>query len=160
MPGAESGGGYLLFVCHSPSANTVRLRDVAAAAMHDAAGGELDIRVRAPLAADAADVRGSAGVLIGSTENFGDMAGLSKDFFERIYYPCLEHTHGLPVALYVRAGQDGRGAVERIGRITTGLGWRYVAEPLVLRGKFSAEFDARVAELAGTLAAGVAAGIF
>ena len=57
------------------------------------------------------DVLTANAVIIGTTENFGYMSGLIKDFFERIYYPCLEKTQALPWALYVRAGKDGAGAL-------------------------------------------------
>ena len=88
------------------------------------------------------------------------MAGLIKDFFERIYYPCLEAKQGLPLALYIRAGEDGRGTRASIEKIVTGLRWKMIAEPLILRGAYRPEFKAEVAELAMTLAAGLEAEIF
>ena len=114
----------------------------------------------APLEAGANDVEWCDGILIGTTENFGDMAGLIKDFFERIYYPCLESTQGLPAALYIRAGEDGRGTRKSIGKITTGLRWKYVCDPLIMRGKYDASFDEQVAEVAMTIAAGLDAEIY
>ena len=62
------------------------------------------------------DVLTANAVIIGTTENFGYMSGLIKDFFERIYYPCLEKTQALPWALYVRAGKDGAGALRAVVR--------------------------------------------
>ena len=150
----------LLFVVHAPSENTRALRDAAVAAIEGLALDRLELRVRAPPEAAAADVEECDGILIGTTENFGYMAGLIKDFFERIYYPCLESRQGLPVALYIRAGEDGRGTRESIGRITTGLRWKYVGEPLILRGRYRSGFEDQVAELAMTLAAGLDAAIF
>lgn len=150
----------LLFVVHAPSANTRNLRDAAVSAIEGLALGGIDLLVRAAPEATADEVNACHGLLIGTTENFGYMAGLTKDFFERIYYPCLESKQGLPIALYIRAGEDGRGTRESIGRITTGLRWKYVSDPLVLRGKFKPDFKDQVAELAATLAAGLDAGIF
>ena len=150
----------LLFVCHIPSENTIALRDAAVQAIEQFDIAKLELRVRAPLDANAADVDWCDGILIGSTENFGYMAGRIKDFFERIYYPCLESSQGLPVALYIRAGEDGRGTRESIGRITTGLRWKYISDPLILRGKYQPGFEDQVAELAMTMAAGLDAGIF
>ena len=150
----------LLFVCHCPSANTQQLRDAAVAAIEAMELDALELRTKAPLEADASDIEWCDGVLIGTTENFGYMAGLIKDFFERIYYPCLESNEGLPVALYIRAGEDGRGTRDSIGRITTGLRWKYIDEPLILRGDWQDEFPEQVAELAMTIAAGLDAGIY
>lgn len=150
----------LLFVCHAPSDRTRKLRDAALAAI---AGLELDgleLRDLDSLDAGPTDVDWCDGLLLGTTENFGYMAGRTKDFFERIYYPCLETKQGLPVALYIRAGEDGRGTREAIGRITTGLRWQYVDEPLILRGTYDDAFAGQVAELAMTIAAGLDAGIF
>ncbi len=150
----------LLFVCHIPSKNTIELRDAAVQAIEKLGIAGLELRVRAPLDANADDVDWCDGILIGTTENFGYMAGRIKDFFERIYYPCLESSQGLPMALYIRAGEDGRGTRESIGRITTGLRWKYIADPIILRGKYQPEFKDEVADLAMTLAAGLDAGIF
>ena len=150
----------LLFVSHIPSENTIELRDVAVQAIEQLGIADLELRVRAPLDASADDVDWCDGILIGTTENFGYMAGRIKDFFERIYYPCLESCQGLPVALYIRAGQDGRGTRESIGRITTGLRWKYISDPLILRGDYQPGFKEQVAELAMTMAAGLDADIF
>lgn len=150
----------LLFVCHAPSPNTEALRDAAVAAIRGLDLDGLDVVVREPRRADAADVRECDGILLGTTENFGYMAGLTKDFFERIYYACLDETVGLPVGLYIKAGEDGRGTRESIGRITTGLRWKSIDEPLILLGKHDPGFDEQVAELAMTMAAGIDADIF
>ena len=99
-------------------------------------------------------------VIIGTTENFGAMSGLIKDFFERIYYDCLDVTQGTPFALYVRAGLDGQGTLDGVQRITSGLKWKLVQEPLLLHGKFSDEFVEQCAALGELVAAGCEAGIF
>jgi len=150
----------LLFVCHAPSTNTARLRDAASQAIDSLELDDFELLVRAPREADARDVQSCQAILLGTTENFGYMAGLTKDFFERIYYPCLEETQGLPAALYIRAGEDGTGTRDSIGRIVTGLRWKYVSEPLVLRGKWDDAFVEQAAELAMTVAAGLDAGIY
>jgi hypothetical protein len=150
----------LLFVVHAPSGNTKALRDAAVCAIEGLDLDDIALRVRASPEAAADDVDWCDGLLIGTTENFGYMAGLTKDFFERIYYPCLESRHGLPIALYIRAGEDGRGTRDSIGRITTGLRWKYICDPLILRGRYTPAFEEQVAELAMTLAAGLDAEIF
>jgi hypothetical protein len=150
----------ILFISHCPSENTVGLRDAAIAAIDSLELKNVKVESKSPLDADAADVNACDGILIGTTENFGDMAGLIKDFLERIYYPCLESTQGLPVGLYIRAGEDGTGTRASVTKITTGLRWKFIAEPLILRGPFTPDFVEPVSELAMTMAAGLNAEIF
>ena len=150
----------ILFVSHCPSENTLELRDSALAAMSSLELENIEIVSKRPLEADAEDVQACDGILLGTTENFGDMAGLIKDFFERIYYPCLESKQGLPIGLYIRAGEDGSGTRASIVKIITGLRWKLIANPLVLRGSYRQEFNDQVAELAMTMVAGLDAEIF
>ena len=106
------------------------------------------------------DVLWANGIILGTTENFGYMSGAIKDFFERIYYPCLEKTEGLPYSLFIRAGNDGAGARTSMERIIKGLAWKAVQEPLICSGDYREEFLASCEELGMTMAAGLEAGIF
>jgi multimeric flavodoxin WrbA len=150
----------VLFVSHCPSDNTAELRDAALRGIEGLTLDNMEVVSKCPLEANAGDVEACDGILIGTTENFGYMAGLIKDFFERIYYPCLESKQGLPFALYIRAGEDGRGTRASIEKITTGLRWKPIAESLILRGPYKPEFKDDVAELAMTMAAGLDSNIF
>ena len=126
----------LLVVSHAPSTNTQRMTD---AVIRGASHADLEcvmVDCLAPLTAVADDVLASDAVILGTTENFGYMSGALKDFFDRIYYPCLEKTEGLPYALFVKGGNDGTGAQDSVERIVTGLRWRAVQPPLVLSGDF------------------------
>ena len=151
----------LLIVAHAPSPNTGRLRDAVADGARSAAdAASVEIVAIAPLAAVPDDVLAAQAVILGTTENLGYMSGALKDFFDRIYYPCLEKTQGLPWAAYIRAGQDGTGTKRGIETIVTGLRWRAVQEPLICRGKFDERFVAQCAELGALMAAGLEAGVF
>jgi multimeric flavodoxin WrbA len=150
----------LLIVSNTPSANTQALTDaVLRGARHEAIGG-VAVRHLAPLRANAEDVLSADALVLGTTENFGYMSGALKDFFDRIYYPCLDHTEGLPYALFVRAGQDGLGTRAAVERIVTGLKWRAVQEALILQGDYQISFAEQCEELGQTMAAGLEAGIF
>lgn len=147
----------LLIVANTPSDNTQALAD---AVTRGAQTSSINVLFCSPLEADSAQVRKADAVIIGTTENFGGMSGLIKDFFERIYYDCIDHTEGMPFALYVRAGLDGQGTLDGVQRITTGLKWKLVQEPLLLHGKFSEDFLTQCEALGELVAAGCEAGIF
>ena len=150
----------LLLVTHCPSKNTAAMRDAVLEGINNPELNSITVRSKSPLQATAEDVMWCNGLLMGTTENFGYMAGRIKDFFERIYYPCLEEKQGLPFALYIRAGLDGQGTISSIERIVTGLRWRYARPPLLCHGEYNPEFLNQCKELGTCFAAGLDAGIF
>ena len=147
----------LLIVANAPSPNTLRLRD----AIHaGAAATGLPTLTLSPEHAGVEQVLQARAIILGTTENFGYMSGLLKDFFERIYYPCLEQTQGLSVALYVKAGNDGQGAVRSVERVITGLRWNLVQPPLIFKGEYQPDFADDCHELGESIAEGLKLGIF
>ncbi|HYG84944.1 MAG TPA: NAD(P)H-dependent oxidoreductase [Azospirillum sp.] len=150
----------LLIVAHAPSPNTLLLRDAVARGARSPDIENVEVAVLAPLQAGPDDVLAAQAIVLGTPENLGYMSGALKDFFDRIYYPCLERTQGLPYALYVRAGHDGTGTRRAVATIATGLRWRPVQEPLVMRGAFQDGFVTQCEELGMLMAAGLEAGIF
>ena len=151
---------HLLVVQHSKTGATRALIEAAMDGMRDPAIAGIECRLLAALEASPEDVRWADALLLGTPENFGYMSGALKYFFDSIYYECLDHTQGLPYALIVKAGNDGRGAVRAIERIVSGLAWRGVADPLVVRGELTGEAREAARELGMTLAAGLEAGVF
>lgn len=149
----------LLIVSHAPSPNTTRLRQAIVDGAHDPNVTQVNCHVIEPLKACAQDVLSCDAIILGTTENLGYMSGALKDFFDRIYYPCLEQKQGLPYALVVRAGHDGTGTCRAVETITTGLRWRAVQPPLVCRGEWKDEFIESVRELGTTVALSLDAGI-
>ena len=119
-----------------------------------------------------ADVLEADGLVFAMPEHLGSMAGPMKDFFDRIYYPCLDRVNGRPWALLVCAGSDGAGTVRQAERIATGLRLRRVVEPVlvitnaqtpeaILAPKTIGDGDlARCEALGALVAAGLAAGIY
>lgn len=150
----------LLIVCNTPSDNTRRLARHCVAGAEDDAIESVAVQFRTPLEAHADDVLQADGIIIGTTENFGYMSGLIKDFFERIYYPCLEEKQGLPYALYIRAGLDGTGTRIGVQKIIAGLRWREIHEPVLLHGDYHDQFTEHTQELGLYMAAGLDNGIF
>lgn len=112
------------------------------------------------------------GYLFATPENLAAVAGLMKDFFDRCYYPALDHIQGRPYATMVCAGSDGHNAARQIARIATGWRLRAAAEPLIvcthaqtpeqiLAPKHIGASDLRSAEeLGAALAAGLSLGVF
>jgi len=150
----------LLIVAHCPSPNTQALRDAVLRGARSPDVEGVEVVVKPPLEAGPDDVLAAQAVILGTPENLGYMSGALKDFFDRVYYPCLERTQGMPYALFVRAGHDGTGTCRAVATITTGLRWRAVQEPLVCRGPFREDFAASCEELGLLMAAGLEAGIF
>jgi multimeric flavodoxin WrbA len=160
----------LLVVWHSHTGGARQMAQAAA----DAARAEDNVEVgllHAPQAC-ADDVLAADGYVFATPENLATMAGLMKDFFDRIYYPALDRINGRPYAAMICAGSDGAGAARQIERIATGLRLKAVAPPLVvithaqtpeaiLAPKTIAPADlARCAELGAGIAAGLATGVF
>ncbi len=155
----------LLVVHHSASGGTARLTERAVAGARqpeivEATGVTVDVRVLGAMEADVDDVLAADGYLLTTPENFGYMSGALKDFFDRTYYPCLDHTRGRPYGLIVKAGDDGSGAVDAVVPLTAGLDWRPVLPPLVVAGELTDQALAAAADLGGSLAGGLAAGIW
>ena len=150
----------LLVVFHSRSGGTEAMTDAVGAGANDDAIEGVEVRVQRAFDTTVDDVRACNGIVLGTPENFGYMAGAIKDFFERIYYPLLDETPGLPYGLFVKASTDGDGAVRSVERIVAGLRWKLVVPPVVVVGDLGPGDLERCEELGATIAAGLEAGMF
>jgi len=160
----------LLIVWHSHTGGSRQMAEAAAKAARGEAGIEVCLQHAA--ATRPADVLAADGYLFVAPENLATVAGLMKDFFDRIYYPVLDRLSGRPYATLICAGSDGSGAARQIERIATGLRLKAVAPPLIVithaqtpeaiqAPKTIGTGDlARCAEIGAGLAAGLVAGVF
>jgi hypothetical protein len=148
----------LLVLFHSQGGSLARMTDaiVRGASRVD----DVAVRVVRALEGGLDDLLWAQAVLFGTPENFGYMSGALKDFFDRTFYPAQGKVSGLPYALFVKAGNDGSGAVTSIERIVRGYPLRAVAEPLVVRGEVTDADLVRCEELGETIAAGLSLGIY
>jgi multimeric flavodoxin WrbA len=160
----------LLIVYHSLTGGTRQMAKAAASA----ASQEPEATVRLLLAADAepADVLAADGYIFATPENLAAMSGRMKDFFDRTYYPALDHLNGRPYATMICAGSDGENAARQIARIATGWRLRAVADPLIICTKaqtpeailapktITPEALERCRELGAAISSGLADGIF
>lgn len=121
---------------------------------------DVEVREKTALEADAEDMLWADGFILGTPENFGYMSGAMKYFLDRIFYQCEDRMSGKPWAMFVRAGNDGTGAISSIRRILTGLAVKEVQEPVLIAGDFDESRLAACEELGLTMAAGLEAGIF
>jgi len=148
----------LLVVHHTPSPGTDDLLGAVRDGASDPAISGVEVVLRPALGATVPDVLGADGYLLGTPANFGYMSGALKDFFDRIYYPCLDATVGRPYGLWVHGNQDTEGAVRSVEAIVTGLRWRRAAATVSVRDRPErADLDA-CRELGAVLAAGLMPG--
>lgn len=160
----------LLVVYHSCTGGTQQMAQAAATGARCEAG--LTVRLETAAATGPQELLAADGYLFACPENLAAMSGVMKDFFDRTYYPVLDHLQGRAYAVMICAGSDGTNAARQIERIATGWRLRDIAPPLIvcthaqtpeeiLRPKLIGAADlARCEELGATLAAGLALGIF
>ena len=150
----------LLIVYHSQSGSTSRMADAVIGGANHPDVDNVVVRVKSALEASADDLLWCDGFILGTPENFGYMSGALKYFLDRVYYECIDKVDGKPYALFVRAGNDGTGAITSVSRILTGLAVREVQDPVLLAGEFDDSRLSECEELGMTMAAGLEAGIF
>lgn len=126
----------------------------------------VDVVVRPALEATAEDVLAADGYVLGSTANFGYMAGAVKHFFDTTFLQVggsLDEQGGAgtsagatarrPFGLYVHGRYDTTGAVRSILSITGALGWRQVAAAHEVLGDVDDAATEAARDLGGTVAA-------
>ena len=159
----------LLVVWHSATGGARQMAEAAARAAFDP---EITVRLLHAPGATADDVLNADGYIFVAPENLAALAGVMKDFFDRVYYPALERINGRAYATLICAGSDGENAARQIARIATGWRLKPIAPPVIvctqaqtpeaiLAPKIIGDADLlRCQEIGATMAAGLAAGIF
>ena len=156
MTSANTKKKRLLIIAHTPSANTTLLAEGLLTGAQDPAIANVEALFKSPFDCDVEDVLSSDALILFTTENFGYMSGALKDFFERVYYPCLGdalRNEAKPYALLIRAGLDGTGTDIAVHKIVSGLKWREVQQTIICKGEHNAGFIDQCRELGLTIAA-------
>ncbi len=83
-----------------------------------------------------------------------------RSLAKKLCEPLFEVDSGHPYALFVRAGNDGSGAITSVRRILAGLSVREVQEPVLIAGNFDKSRLTECEELGMTMAAGLEADVF
>ncbi len=150
----------ILIAYHSQSGNTQKMAETVA----DGAGEIEGVRVVLKKAWDTteSDLIDCDGLIIGSPEYFGTMAGAVKDLFDRTYEKLRGHKRIFrkPYAVFVSAGNDGQGALTQIEKIGLGFQFKKVQETVVVQGPVTEAVLERCKDLGRTMAAGCEAGIY
>lgn len=151
---------HLLIVFHSQSGTTARMAEAVIRGANSADIDGVEVRARPALEADAEDMLWADAFILGTPENFGYMSGAMKYFLDRVYYACEGKLNGRSYALFVRAGNDGTGAISSMQRILAGLAVKEVQEAVLVAGEFDESRLDDCEQLGQTLAAGLEAGVF
>lgn len=149
----------LLIVYHTKNGSTAEMAQaVYRGARHPDIAAEVKLVLAREAGAD--DLLWCDAAVFGTPENFGYMSGAMKDFFDRTYYPLEGKIEGLPYAVFISAGNDGRGALSSLQRIVRGFPMKQVHEPVICRGALTGAALRQCEELGMYMAAGVEAGVF
>jgi multimeric flavodoxin WrbA len=160
----------LLIIWHSRTGGTEQMARAAAGAAATENGTRTILLPAAQTEAE--DLLAADGYIFATPENLAALTGVTKEFFDRSYYPVLGRIEGRPYASLICAGSDGENAARQIARIATGWRLRAVAAPLIIRtGAQTPEAIAapksippggleHCAALGLSLAAGLAMGVF
>ena len=149
----------ILFIHHSPSENTKKLSKLVENKITNVTPN-VNLIILNLIEANTSSFREIDGLIIGTTENFGYMSGLTKDFFDRCYDELKDRTEGLPIIYYVRAGLDGEGCKVALNKILIGLRWKQVLPPLVLKGSWQEDYLKQLEKFVLTFASGIELGIY
>jgi flavorubredoxin len=139
----------VLIVYHSQSGNT----ETMARALSEgaaAAGGTIVLKKAAD--AVARDVMECDVIAIGSPNYFGYMAGMVKDFFDRVWAEIRERMAGRPYVTFGSKGGGGAKAIESVDSICDGLKMTKAFESVLATRQPTPEVLAQCRELGAKLA--------
>lgn len=139
----------VLIVYHTQSGNT----EAMAKAVAEGAGGagaKVDLKKAADT--DDTDLLGCDVVAIGTPNYFSYMAGMVKDFFDRVWPTVREKMKDKPYAVFGSYGGGGMPAIESVEKICNGLGMNRVQDSIGVQREPSEENLAACKELGKKLA--------
>ena len=150
----------ILILYHTQSGNTQKMAEAVAAGAASIENTEVVLKKAKDATIE--DLISCDGLVIGSPEYFGYMAGLIKDFFDRTYEPAKGKPKIVkkPYTIFISAGNDGRNARYQIERICLGYSFKKVYEPLILRDLPEKEGLKKCRKMGQTIAAGCDLGIY
>ncbi len=139
----------VLIVYHSQSGNTEEMAKAVADAAK-AAGATVTLKKAAD--ANANDLMACDIVAIGTPNYFGYMAGMVKDFFDRVWATVREKMANKPYVTFGSKGGGGGQGVESVERICDGIKMVKAADAVLATRKPSEEVLAQCRDLGKKLA--------
>lgn len=150
----------ILIVYHSQTGRTKAMAEAVARGAGSIEGASAVLKRASETGLE--DLLECSGLVIGSPEYFGYMAGAVKDLFDRTYEAARgrREVFRKPYCVFVSAGNDGSGALSSIERICLGYQFKKVAAPVISKAEIRGEVLEACEELGRTIAAGCEAGIY
>ena len=113
----------------------------------------VEVRAVDALAVTSADMLAADGYLLATPANLGYISGAMKHAFDTTYNDVIDVTRGRPFGALVHGESDTTGALLAITKITTGLRWQCVMEPVSVPGPVGDDHLAACAEAGAVVAA-------
>jgi len=139
----------ILIVYHTQSGNTEAM---AKAVAEGAKGAGATVVLKKAPEASADDVLSADIVAIGTPNYFGYMAGMIKDFFDRVWATIRDKVADKPYVTFGSKGGGGAQALESVERICDGLKMVRAAEGVMATRQPTPEVIAQCKELGKKLA--------
>lgn len=125
----------LLIVHHTPSPHCAEMFDAVVAGSTDPDIVGVEVIRRPALTVSAAEMLEADGYLLGTPVNLGYLSGALKHAFDCSYYQLLDSSRGRPFGAFLHGNEGTEGAQRALEAITTGLGWKRVADTVAVSGK-------------------------
>jgi len=126
----------LLIVYHSQTGNTETMAKVIAESAK-AAGATVTLKKAVDAGVD--DLLGCDAVVIGTPNYFSYMAGMVKDFFDRVWATVRGQMENKPYVVFGSYGGGGLPAIESVEKICEGLGMKKMFDSIGVQRTPTAE---------------------
>jgi len=126
----------VLIVYHSQTGNT---ETMAKAIAEGAKAAKASVTLKKAADAGIDDLLGCDAVVIGTPNYFSYMAGMVKDFFDRVWFTVRDKVGNKSYSVFGSYGGGGLPAIESVEKICEGLGMKKACECLGVQRQPTAE---------------------
>src|SRR4030042_1774437 len=126
----------ILVIYHSQTGNT----EAMAKAIADSAKAPgVTVTLKKAVDAGVDDLMGCDAVILGTPNYFSYMAGMVKDFFDRVWFTVRGKMENKPYVVFGSYGGGGMPAIESVEKICEGLGMKKMFESIGVQRTPTAE---------------------